>query len=124
MSFRCAGPERQHHLLKAASQRKNLGKEFSLAVADCEYRAPLPPRLARCYYYNKDTSRIKGEKGIYNNCNSFYLKEHKKEAISGSCLKLCMAEARGFEPPRRHLDALADFESAPFSLLGTPPNTT
>jgi len=51
MSFRCAGPERQHHLLKAASQRKNLGKEFSLAVADCEYRAPLPPRLARCYYY-------------------------------------------------------------------------
>ena len=32
-----------------------------------------------------------------------------------------MAEARGFEPPRR-VNALADFESAPFSLLGTPPN--
>lgn len=32
-----------------------------------------------------------------------------------------MAEARGFEPPRR-VNALADFESAPFSLLGTPPD--
>ena len=29
------------------STQSTLGKEFSLAIADCEYRVPLTPRLAR-----------------------------------------------------------------------------
>ena len=34
-------------LTRAGSTKRSLGREFNPAIADCGYRAPLPPRLAR-----------------------------------------------------------------------------
>ncbi len=47
IEFCRAGPGLQHHLVQAVLPDKSLKQEFSLAIADCEYRAPLAPRLAR-----------------------------------------------------------------------------
>ena len=47
IEFCRAGPGLQHHLAQAVPPDKSLKQEFSLAIADCEYRAPLAPRLAR-----------------------------------------------------------------------------
>jgi hypothetical protein len=44
---RRVGPSLHHHSSGLNSTRRHLGRGFSLAGADCEYRAPLPPRLAR-----------------------------------------------------------------------------
>src|SRR3954447_2713360 len=44
---RCTGPDRQRHATHAATAMPDLGREFSPARADCGYRAPLAPRLAR-----------------------------------------------------------------------------
>ena len=45
---RRAGPDPQHHLrADSGPKTRTSGEEFSLARADCEYRAPLSPRLAR-----------------------------------------------------------------------------
>lgn len=46
-SPRCAGPGPQRPVSGADPDRERLGWEFDPAVADCGYRAPLPPRLAR-----------------------------------------------------------------------------
>ena len=46
-SFCCEGPSSQRHLLQADLKSQNLRQEFSPAVADCRYRAPLVPHLAR-----------------------------------------------------------------------------
>lgn len=46
-SFCCEGPSLQRHLLWADLKKQNLGQEFDPAVADCRYRAPLVPHLAR-----------------------------------------------------------------------------
>ena len=43
----CAGPSCQHRLRQAVPKGTGLGQEFNLATADCEYRAPLSPHLAR-----------------------------------------------------------------------------
>src|SRR5256714_4917228 len=48
----CTGPDRQRRSVHAGSAMPDLGREFSPAGADCGYRAPLAPRLARpsrCY---------------------------------------------------------------------------
>jgi len=47
IEFCRAGPGLQHRLAQAVPPDKSLKPEFSLAVADCEYRAPLAPHLAR-----------------------------------------------------------------------------
>src|SRR5919109_5444531 len=44
---RCTGPDRQRHATLAATATPDLGRGFSPAGADCGYRAPLAPRLAR-----------------------------------------------------------------------------
>ena len=44
---RRVGPSLHHRVPGLNSTRRHLGRGFSLAGADCEYRAPLPPRLAR-----------------------------------------------------------------------------
>src|SRR5205823_13915124 len=46
---RCTGPDRQRHATLAATAMPDLGREFSPAGADCGYRAPLAPRLARLF---------------------------------------------------------------------------
>ena len=43
----CTGPDRQRHAMHAATAMPDLGREFSPAGADCGYRAPLAPHLAR-----------------------------------------------------------------------------
>jgi len=43
----CTGPDRQRRRARAGSAMPDLGREFSPAGADCGYRAPLAPRLAR-----------------------------------------------------------------------------
>ncbi len=49
---RCTGPDRQRHATHAGPATPDLGREFSPAGADCGYRAPLAPRLARpCPWY-------------------------------------------------------------------------
>src|SRR6266542_2239818 len=44
---RCTGPDRQRNATCAGPATPDLGREFSPAGADCGYRAPLAPRLAR-----------------------------------------------------------------------------
>src|SRR4029453_3573849 len=44
---RRVGPSLHRCVPGLNSTRRHLGRGFSLAGADCEYRAPLPPRLAR-----------------------------------------------------------------------------
>src|SRR5258706_2423630 len=43
----CTGPDRQRRRACAGSAMPDLGRGFSPAGADCGYRAPLAPRLAR-----------------------------------------------------------------------------
>ena len=47
MKPHCARPNRQHHLPRPDPTGPVLKWEFDPAIADCEYRVPLPPRLAR-----------------------------------------------------------------------------
>lgn len=47
MAPRRAGPDRQHRLTRAVPMTAALEQEFNPAVADCGYRAPLAPHLAR-----------------------------------------------------------------------------
>ena len=44
---RRVGPSLHRHSSGLSPTRRHLGRGFRLAGADCEYRAPLPPRLAR-----------------------------------------------------------------------------
>ena len=44
---RCAGPDFQRRARWWWANGEDLDREFSSAVADCGYRAPLVPRLAR-----------------------------------------------------------------------------
>src|SRR5262245_58251536 len=44
---RRVGPSPHRHSSGLNSTHRHLGRGFRLAGADCEYRAPLPPRLAR-----------------------------------------------------------------------------
>src|ERR687898_1935739 len=44
---RCAGPDSQRRARWWWANGADLDREFSSAVADCGYRAPLVPRLAR-----------------------------------------------------------------------------
>ena len=53
-SFRCVRPGFHCHLRRAVPTVKSLLQEFSPAAADCRYRAPLPPRLARPSFDNKN----------------------------------------------------------------------
>ena len=46
-ALRRAGPGSQHRATGTEAKRIDLEEEFSPAVADCGYRAPLAPRLAR-----------------------------------------------------------------------------
>lgn len=55
----CAGPSCQHRLRQAVPKGTGLGQEFNLATADCEYRAPLSPHLAR-----PNSTKNGGESGI------------------------------------------------------------
>src|SRR5207244_1422113 len=45
--WRRAGPDLQRSVPRAAPDHPGLGRGFSPARADCGYRAPLPPHLAR-----------------------------------------------------------------------------
>jgi hypothetical protein len=47
MAPRRAGPGPQHRLSRQSLQSPDLEREFNPAIADCGYRAPLAPRLAR-----------------------------------------------------------------------------
>ncbi len=47
---RRVGPSRHRHSSGLSPTRRHLGRGFRLAGADCEYRAPLPPRLARPHW--------------------------------------------------------------------------
>ena len=50
MSFHCARPKRQRHLQRAALQAIDPKQNITPAIADCRYREPLSPRLARKSY--------------------------------------------------------------------------
>ena len=53
-AFRRAGPNYQHQPTGArGTERQTSKEEFSLARADCEYRAPLSPRLARPWVHGR-----------------------------------------------------------------------
>src|SRR5659263_327181 len=45
--FHCVGPDLQRRDTADCLAERPLGRGFSPAVADCGYRAPLAPRLAR-----------------------------------------------------------------------------
>ena len=47
IAFCRAGPGLQHRLTRVVQPDKSLKREFNPAVADCRFRAPLAPHLAR-----------------------------------------------------------------------------
>jgi hypothetical protein len=83
---RRVGPSLHHHSSGLNSTRRHLGRGFRLAGADCEYRAPLPPRLAR-------------PRSIMR-CPALHLAQG-------------MAEREGFEPSTRLLDVYTISSRAP-----------
>jgi len=58
----CTGPDRQRRRAHAGSAVPDLGRGFSPAGADCGYRAPLAPRLARpIRWYPATLARAPGD---------------------------------------------------------------
>ena len=55
----CARPARQHHLTGTFIKSITLNKDITLAIADCKYRAPLPPRLYDLYIILQNFRNIK-----------------------------------------------------------------
>lgn len=55
----CARPARQHHLTGTFIKSITLNKDITLAIADCKYRAPLPPRLYDLYIILQNLINIK-----------------------------------------------------------------
>ena len=82
---RRVGPSLHHRSPGLNSTRRHLGRGFRLAGADCEYRAPLPPRLAR---------------------------PRSSRAVPPASAK-GMAEREGFEPSTRLLDVYTISSRAP-----------
>jgi len=68
------GPDYQRHLWQYGPSWSVLRKEFSLAIADFEYRVPLPPRLARPF--SSQTSKLRVSIYVLN-VNSNYRKNKK-----------------------------------------------
>ena len=58
-------PDVNTNSLRLTIQSSHLEQEFSLAIADCEYRAPLPPRLARIYYYSFLVLKMQWKKYLF-----------------------------------------------------------
>ena len=85
---RRVGPSLHHHSSGLNSTRRHLGRGFRLAGADCEYRAPLPPRLARPRSITLGPASTR----------------HRAER---------MAEREGFEPSTRLLDVYTISSRAP-----------
>ena len=54
----CTGPISQRHLPAPYTEKGGLRREFSLARADCKYRAPLTPHLVRFFYYTLFCTRL------------------------------------------------------------------
>ena len=54
IGFHCAGPNCQHHFARQTLHVPASNRAFNPAIADCGYRAPLTPHLAR-YVYEKHT---------------------------------------------------------------------
>lgn len=53
---RRAGPDRQRRLTRTVPREPALRQGFNPAIADCGYRAPLPPRLARSQRRRRDSN--------------------------------------------------------------------
>ena len=82
---RRVGPSPHRHSSGLNSTRRHLGRGFRLAGADCEYRAPLPPRLAR----------------------------PRSITLGSTPMTLKVAEREGFEPSTRLLDVYTISSRAP-----------
>ena len=52
VAARRTGPKHQYHLTSQVPIAIVLGREFDPAIADCGYRAPLAPHLARLSYHS------------------------------------------------------------------------
>ncbi len=51
--LRRVGPSLRYYAFGIEAHQPSLGVEFDLAVADCEFRAPLTPRLARPHTHGR-----------------------------------------------------------------------
>ena len=51
--LRRVGPSLRYYAFGIEAHQPSLGVEFDLAIADCEFRAPLTPRLARPHTYGR-----------------------------------------------------------------------
>jgi hypothetical protein len=60
IGFHCAGPDFHCHLHRADLTKTSLRQEFNPAIADCRYRAPLPPHLARPKINFKQSTSYEG----------------------------------------------------------------
>ena len=112
MSFHCAGPKCQHHLLKAdltiSRPQEGIRPRYSGLRVQGTATSPLSTITFTLTKKIKIVNVIQGDKNTIH--------RHMNELISPNLIitKLYMAEARGFEPPQR-VNALTDFESVPFS---------
>ena len=113
-SFCCVEPNPQRRFPRSDPEKLNLGREFNPAGADCRYRAPLTPRLAR--------SSLKfpgGERGIRT------LEAGLSQPTRFPVVRLQptqpslhrVAEREGFEPPKRSVSPLTRFRVERFQPL-------
>ena len=133
---RRAGPDPQHHLrADSGPKTRTSGEEFSLARADCEYRAPLSPRLARPEFMVGEAHG-----GCQRKVGSVHCGESRNPLLAGglfeglprqreSCIRLAISTAT-YPAHRSPSEAKAPIrqespERAQPSLvggLGVPPN--
>jgi hypothetical protein len=102
----CAGPDHHRHVpLSIARRRRCLNREFNPAGADCGYRAPLPPRLARSPNKYGGDDRIRTDDPLVAN----EVLSQLSYIPTCCCLNVparngtqfSLAERGGFEPPEQ-----------------------
>ena len=125
----CAGPGHRRHFPPPIARRaRPLTREFGPAEADCGYRAPLAPRLARSPEKNGGDDRIRTDDPLVANevlSQLSYiptLYHQRRSAFTGRQSRP-MAEREGFEPSEQKSCSTV-FETVPFNRSGISPSDT
>ncbi len=125
---RCTGPDRQRHATHAATATPDLGRGFSPAGADCGYRAPLAPRLARLFDGSGQSRSMIWRRGRDSNPRAFRLPAFQAGALDQLCdlsrrsresyaRWVPAAERAGFEPARLSPTAFRELHHQPLGHL-------
>ena len=102
----CAGPDHQYHFPPSITRaQRPLNREFNPAIADCGFRAPLPPRLARSPHKRGGDERIRTADPLVANevlsQLSYIPTLELRKPAPCDVYTISMAERGGFEPPEQ-----------------------